>query len=418
MRSSRSKVIAVCLMLAAAVLARPERAAAQANFRDLVFAGYQGWFAAPGDGSLETWDHWNKNQTPQKGRVTFELFPDLREYQSHDLFPTGLGLIGGKTPAALFSSDREGVINTHFKWMAEYGIDGVGLQRFVNEISSSPRHLKWRNGVAAKVRKYSEIYKRYFYVTYDLSGANAQTLVQDIQRDFENELTTRLGVFRSPFYARQGGRPVIGLWGLGFRDRPVTIAQAQTLIRWFQQKGFFVMGGVPWHWQQEKPWHDTFFMLNMVQPWGVGAYATLPDVDHHAQNIWHQDRLILSAKGVDYQRVIFPGFAWSNWNGGARNMIPRRGGEFLWRQAVHVAAQRMSAFIAMFDEYDEGTAIAKAAEDASMIPADQYFLTLDADGIKMDSDFYLRLSGAATLMIKGQRSVTTKIPVPYRKGSL
>ena len=69
-------------------------------------------------------------------------------------------------------------------------------------------------------------------------------------------------------------------------------------------------------------------------------------------------------------------------------------------------------YIAMFDEYDEGTAIAKAAEDSSMIPTNQYFLTLDADGVHLSSDFYLRLAGAANNMIKGQSPLTLTVPIP------
>lgn len=42
-----------------------------------------------------------------------------------------------------------------------------------------------------------------------------------------------------------------------------------------------------------------------------------------------------------------------------------------------------NCMVAMFDEYDEGTAIAKAAEDNSMIPKNQWFLTLDAGMIFM-----------------------------------
>ena len=67
--------------------------------------------------------------------------------------------------------------------------------------------------------------------------------------------------------------------------------------------------------------------------------------------------------------------------------------------------------IAMFDEYDEGTAMGPAAEDASMIPTDQYFLTLDADGEQLSSDFYLRLAGAATRMLHGEAAVQANVPI-------
>lgn len=67
----------------------------------------------------------------------------------------------------------------------------------------------------------------------------------------------------------------------------------------------------------------------------------------------------------------------------------------------------------MFDEYDEGTAVANAAPNASFAPNNQYFLTLDADGVQMSSDFYLRLSGDLTAMIHGNRAITTAKPTPY-----
>jgi hypothetical protein len=66
----------------------------------------------------------------------------------------------------------------------------------------------------------------------------------------------------------------------------------------------------------------------------------------------------------------------------------------------------------MFDEYDEGTAIGPAAEDRSRIPQSQYFLTLDADGTRVSSDFYLRVAGAATKMIRGEAPQVQDVPVP------
>lgn len=65
----------------------------------------------------------------------------------------------------------------------------------------------------------------------------------------------------------------------------------------------------------------------------------------------------------------------------------------------------------MFDEYDEGTAIAKAAIDKSMIPEKQYFLSLSEDGYKISSDFYLRLSGKITQMIHGVAHFNFSVPI-------
>jgi hypothetical protein len=73
-------------------------------------------------------------------------------------------------------------------------------------------------------------------------------------------------------------------------------------------------------------------------------------------------------------------------------------------------------YFAMFDEYDEGTAIMKNATDWSTIPTDQYFLTSSADGIWLSSDFQLRVAGASIEVLKGTRTLTTQVPVPHSLG--
>jgi hypothetical protein len=70
----------------------------------------------------------------------------------------------------------------------------------------------------------------------------------------------------------------------------------------------------------------------------------------------------------------------------------------------------------MFDEYDEGTAIMKAATDWSMIPTNQYFVTLSTDGIWVSSDFYLRVAGAATVMVKSTDEPSLVLSVPHSRG--
>lgn len=112
--------------------------------------------------------------------------------------------------------------------------------------------------------------------------------------------------------------------------------------------------------------------------------------------------------------MVFPGFAWSNWNGGPQNEIPRAHGDFMWQQFLNVQnAGTTQAYVAMFDEYDEGTAIAKAAEDASMIPNDHYFLTLDADGQHLSSDFYLRLVSDGRNLITRRIAPTKTHPTKH-----
>jgi hypothetical protein len=85
---------------------------------------------------------------------------------------------------------------------------------------------------------------------------------------------------------------------------------------------------------------------------------------------------------------IYPGFAWSNWNHGGKNMYPRANGDYLWAQAVGATKNDVTAlYVGMFDEYDEGTVLMKMAEDSSMVPVDRYFQTTSADGKWLSSDF-------------------------------
>lgn len=384
------------------------------SYIDKVTIGYQAWFAAAGDGStLNEWYHWGHGM-PAAGNVTFELYPDVRDYAPADLHTAGFAPLGNGQPAQLFGSWSDGVIDTHFQWLEDNGLDGVGLQRFVVALYD-PRHLEQRNEITRKVRAAAEQHGRIFYIEYDISGANEATWADDIQADFTNVMQQQLDVFSSPQYAHQDGKPVVAVWGFGFPDRPGDGARSLALIQWLKAQGVYVIGGVPYNWRtgdNVKPgFEQAFAALDLVQPWAVGTVSTDADVDSHFQSIVSADEQLAHSRGQAYQRVIFPGFAWSNWNGGTRNMIPRRAGGLFWRQAYQAARTHTSVFVAMLDEYDEGTAIGKAAEDVSMIPSDQYFLTLDADGQHVSSDFYLRLAGAATRMLHGDAPLTDTIPI-------
>lgn len=66
--------------------------------------------------------------------------------------------------------------------------------------------------------------------------------------------------------------------------------------------------------------------------------------------------------------------------------------------------------IAMFDEVNEGTAVFKLAAKRSDAPDQGYWLTLDADGEDLPSDWYLRLSGEITRMFRSERSPSPELP--------
>lgn len=405
------------------------------NFTSQVFAGYQGWFATPANKTLKRWSHWSKAGDPRHGYTAFELYPDTSDYQNEDLYQTGYADLHGGGPSRLFDSDSDGVIDVHFQWMKEHGIDGVSLQRFV--VSLKRKRGRWRNSTARRVRKFSEKTGKSFYIMYDISGHNGKNLAAYIENDFENFVKKDL--LESPQYARQDGRPVVAIWGLGFTDRKGSKEDAIQLIKRLKEThGCYVAGGVPYYWREEKRdskpgWLEVYRLYDMLIPWAVGRYQTPGEVNRHYEQIWKPDKEFCAANGIDLQRVIYPGFAWSNLKNhqkaapgralsrhalstapAPKNKIPRLAGRFFWTQAYNVARLGTSAFIAMFDEYDEATAIAKAAADQSKIPADQYFLTLDADGTYVSSNFYLRLAGEGTGMIKGIRPLTPDVPIAYQ----
>lgn len=67
----------------------------------------------------------------------------------------------------------------------------------------------------------------------------------------------------------------------------------------------------------------------------------------------------------------------------------------------------------MFDELNEAISIFTVAEDAGMVPKDKYFLTLDADGVHLSSDFYLRLVKDGGKMLKGISPYQEKHSTPF-----
>lgn len=387
-----------------------------------VICGYQGWFGTPQDGSeVNAWMHWSRRIPSPEGGVTFELFPDTREYPKESLFDTSFMPLGDGRYTQLFSSYSEGTIDLHFRWMRDYGIDGVALQRFGTEVAGPNKsHF---DTVANNVKKYSEKYGRIFYLTYDLSGMTQTDWTEVIRKDWETLVDGASKLTQSSQYLKQQGKPIVQLWGIGvdgnFKRKP---EEALELIQWFKQEGYYVIGGLPTHWRKSEGdslpgFEEAYSALDMVSPWTVGRFRTVDEAEKHYTKVILPDMEYCAEKGLDYMPVIYPGFAWSNWNGGEPNMISRQQGKFLWTQAYQAVKSKAQAiYVAMFDEYDEGTAIAKAAEDSSMIPIDAYFLTTSADGSFISSDFYLRLVNKISRMLKRKDEPSPEVPVPLTIG--
>ncbi|PRD48887.1 lectin [Sphingobacterium haloxyli] len=374
--------------------------------------GYQGWFGAAGDGSaFNSWRHWAASGTPAPGNQMFELYPDTREYLT--TFQTGYGNLGNGQPAKLFSSWTSQTVAKHFQWMQQYGIDCAAIQRFGNYLYVDSRDKAFRDGIVAKARNQAENYDRKFYIMYDISGWNS--FQAEIKTDWTNAMQVHTN---STAYAKQNGKPVVCIWGIGVSGRPGDVTSWTDVINWFKAQGCYVIAGTARGWRTDATNMAAYHAADMITPWSVGTFSNLAEADTYA-SVMQADVAYLDSRGQDYQPVAFPGFAWSNWKPGtAQNMIPRLHGDFMWRQFANIRVKGIpSAYVAMFDEYDEATAIAKAAENSSMIPTNQYFLTLDADGIACSADFYLRLTGDGARMIKQQIPHTSTHPTAHVQAS-
>ncbi|PQB07692.1 hypothetical protein BST83_11385 [Polaribacter filamentus] len=383
-----------------------------------LITGYQGWFGADGDGSPRNhWRHWNSSQ-PTANDQDFELYPDMREYTN--TYQTGYANLGNGQPTTLFSSYDNQVVDKHFEWMRDYGIDVAALQRFGSSLTNTTKKAH-RDGMATKVRNAAQTFGRKFFVMYDISSwTNFQS---EIKTDWQNTIDGSLDLLASPAYAKQNGKPVVCIWGFGTPNRPGNNASYLDVINWFKGQGCYVMVGLDKDWRQQSQNLQAFNEADMITPWHVGTFEYSGLNSQEFNHSWVQkiddDMDYCKAEGIDYMPGAWAGFAWSNWNGGTVNSKPRMHGDFMWDQFYYIKSKfneknmPATTYVAMFDEYDEGTAIAKAAEDASMIPTDQYFLTLDADGVHCSSDFYLRLTGDGAKMMKGEIALTKNHPTPH-----
>ena len=377
--------------------------------------GYQGWFGCPGDGSpLDAWEHWFRRGAPA-GAATLrvDMWPDVSELSAGEQCSTPLALADGR-PAVLYSAFNPRTVDRHFQWLQEYELPGVFLQRFTVRLDN-PAMLGFRDGVARNVRAAAEAHGRVFADMYVISGHPRETVVESVKRDWLYLVDT-LRVTDSPRYLRHHGRPVLAIWGFGFRDRSPTPAQAAELVEFFKNNAnpryrVTLLGGIPARWrtltrdsQSQEEWAAVYRSFDIVSPWTVGRFKDADSIDRFYDDEVRQDLVETKRLGLEYMPVVFPGFSWHNMNPEApSNPIPRRGGRFYWQQ-IERALQAGSTMLygAMFDEVDEGTAMFKLAPTRDQAPDGVSIVTLDADGERLPNDFYLQLAGEAQRRLRRQ----------------
>jgi hypothetical protein len=351
------------------------------------------------------------------------MYPDLSELDTDERCEVPDMTLGGK-PAYLFSSRNQKTVSRHFRWMNQYGLDGVLVQRFVGSIRG-----KHADGdvVLKNIMTAARESGRTFAIEYDISGGNPETFAQTLKDDW-TYLVDELKVTSHPNYQRHNKKPVLSIWGMGLNDGnahpPADPQPAKDLIEWFKSKApaqyrVTYMGGTPARWgtltvdsRREPAWADVYAAMDVVQPWNVGRYGTLEAVDRWKEDVLAPDVKLAATNHQIYMPVIFPGFSWHNLKRNAKeNQIPRLRGEFLWRQAYNARMAGAKALkIAMFDEVDEGTAILKIVSHRKEAPDQGFWLTLDADGAELPSDWYLRLAGEITRMFHGDIKPDPKVP--------
>jgi hypothetical protein len=380
-----------------------------------VLCGYQGWFNTPSDGTTFGFTHWGRGlNRPEGGQFTIDMWPDVSEYAAEDLCDVpGLKLPDG-SPARLYSAFRKGPVLLHTKWMRQYGIDGVFLSRFIGEAASSTRS-RHVNRVLASVREGCHREGRVWALMLDLSvGRRGSTkLVMDDWKFLCDQVKVR----EDSRYLHHQGKPVVLLWGLGFKDRPWSAEQGAELVEFFKNDpkygGVYLIGGVDPLWRTlrgesrtEAGWSQVYRSFDAISPWDAGRYRDDASMDRIRKQVWEGDLAELKASGKGYMPTAFPGFSWDNMRGTppGRTMIARRKGEFYWRQfATFKELGIRTVFVGMFDEVDEGTAIYKVADKT---PVGKYFVTYEG----LPNDWYLKLTGAATRMIRGDTPLSRKIP--------
>lgn len=374
--------------------------------------GYQGWFNAEGDGMELHFRHWAKGPSLEPGTARIDLWPDMTEFTPAERFATGFKHRDGRI-AEVFSSARRETVLRHFQWMRDYGIDGAFVQRFAVE-TRAPGILRHLNTVLAHTREGANRHGRAYAVMYDLTGLGAARM-QEVIDDWR-ELRQRMRIGADPAYLRHRGKPLVAVWGVGFSDgRQYTIEECRRLIEFLKGDGCSVLLGVPTYWRERKndaapdpALHDVFKLADVLSPWTVGRYRNPEEAARHAARVMTPDLAWCAEQGIDYLPVLYPGFSWHNMKGDPLEAIPRRKGEFLWSQFQAAArAGAKMAYVAMFDEVDEGTAIFKCTNDVPVGERSQ-FLTLEG----LPSDYYLRLTGAGAGMIRGETPADAPLPGP------
>ncbi|MDB5118244.1 MAG: xylosidase [Mucilaginibacter sp.] len=389
------------------------------SYKGLLMAGYQGWHDTPNDGANRGWGHYLYSGVFGPGNIKIDLWPELGEYKK--MYPTPFTHADGSV--AMLPSDQDySTTDVRFKWMKQYGVDGVFMQRFIGNTRPGV-HRDHFNKVLGDALKAARKYDRAIAVMYDFSGGRDSTLAQSFITDWKNlvdSMKITSGGNSQP-YLYHNGKPLVVLWGVGFGDhRRYSLSSVEKIIDFLKNDpvygGCSIMLGLPTYWREfggdtekDPHLHDVIKKADIIHPWTVGRYHTADEYMSKYNEVEKGDIAWCKANHVDYAATCFPGFSWHNLNLKDKfNAIPRERGAFFWAQlsnAIKNGAEMI--YVAMFDEVDEGTAIMKVSQNPPIGPSP--FVKFE-EGIP--SDYYLYLAGYAGRVLKKQVPLPASIPLP------
>jgi hypothetical protein len=342
------------------------------------------------------------------------MLPDASELPKSELCEAPFLRYADGSPVFLFSSRNRETVQRHFEWLRQYAIDGVALQRFLSGLNDDHLRIEM-DQVLQNVQSSAETNHRVFFVMYDISGSTKDDWLQLLQQDWRR-LVEDLNVTRSNSYLHHNGRPVVGIWGLGFADRPASPASALSGLDFFSQAApahlqASIVGGVPTHWRQQAnqapdghSWREVYSRLDVISPWLIYAFTSDVEGARFASTVMRQDIRFTAALGKTYMPVVFPGFSNRNLRDGQTrlNAIPRKCGAFMKAQMLNAINEGAKAlYIAMFDELNEGTAIMKI-EPRTLDNPRLDLVASDQDGCTEPNDLYLRIAGEAARLISAR----------------
>ena len=248
----------------------------------------------------------------------------------------------------------------------------------------------------ASVREGCHREGRVWAMMLDLSmGRRATTAI--VMNDWKF-LCDQVKVREDSRYLHHQGKPVVLLWGLGFKDRPWTPEQGEELVNFFKNDpkygGVYLIGGIDPFWRTlrgesrtEPAWAKVYRIVRRHQPLGRRPLSRRRRHGPHPQG--GLGRRPGRAEGPRQSATCrrrfraSPGTTCAGRRPG-RPMIARRKGEFYWRQfAIFKDLGIRTVFVGMFDEVNEATAIYKVADE---VPVGKYFVDLRGTALGLVSE--------------------------------